>query len=113
MFICYFSEKHLVINVYLTYHLLIWTGAYLHIPEDVVPLAGEVVLHEGLLTTTVPQVQGQVPQQSEAGSHHNKTGPIRENIRPVEQAQYGSIYPLESIRTRIGPANEATIILIS
>ena len=29
---------------------------------------------------------------------------IQENIRPVELAQYGFVYPLGSIRTHIGPA---------
>ena len=40
-------------------------SGHLDVPKDVVPLRGEVVLHEGLLAATVPQVQDEVSQQSE------------------------------------------------
>jgi hypothetical protein len=35
------------------------------IPEDVIPLIGEVVLHEGLLTTAIPEIERQIAEKSD------------------------------------------------
>lgn len=40
---------------------------HLNIAEYVVSLTGKVVLHEGLLATTVPQVQHQVSKEADMG----------------------------------------------
>ncbi len=38
---------------------------HLNITEYVVPLCSEIVLHERLLTTTIPQIQHQIAQESD------------------------------------------------
>ena len=47
----------------------------LHVAEDVVPLRGEVVLHEGLLTPTVPEVEDQIAQEPHVRVLHVNGGP--------------------------------------
>ena len=47
----------------------------LNIPEDVVPLRRKVVLHEGLLTAAVPEVEHQVAEQPHVAVLHVNGGP--------------------------------------
>ncbi len=43
---------------------------YLHVSKDVFSLRSEIILHESLLTTTVPQVQGQVAEEPDVRVLH-------------------------------------------
>lgn len=52
---------------------------HLHVPEDVIPLIGEVVLHEGLLTTAIPEIEGQVAEKSDVRMFDIDCGKNREN----------------------------------
>ena len=47
----------------------------LDIPEDIVPLRREVVLHEGLLAAAVPEVEHQVTQEPHVTVLHINGGP--------------------------------------
>ena len=40
---------------------------YLDVPEDVLSLRREVVLHEGLLAAAVPQVEAEVAEELDVG----------------------------------------------
>ena len=44
--------------------------SYLNISEDVVSLGGEVVFHESFLTSTIPEIEVQVSQESDVGVLH-------------------------------------------
>ena len=54
------------------------SSTHLNISEDIVSLRGKVILHECLLTSTIPQVQHQISQQSGKNNHpsvHNLRNP--------------------------------------
>ena len=43
---------------------------HLNIPENIVSLWSKIVLHESLLSTTIPQVQYKIPKQSDKMFYH-------------------------------------------
>lgn len=61
-----FQTRLVVVHVFLQLAALDveHVDQHLHVAEDVVPLAREVVLHERVLAAAVPQVQHQVAQES-------------------------------------------------